>query len=33
MIYDDKTIYKHEIYMPMHFLMDPRSENHKFDEF
>ena len=33
MIYDDKAIYIHEIYMLNRFLMVPGSENHQFDEF
>ena len=33
MIYDDKTIYMHEIDMLMRFLMVPCSENRCFDEF
>ena len=33
MIYDDKTIYIHEIYMLNRFLMVPCFENHQFDEF
>ena len=33
MIYDDMTIYIHEIYMLNRFLMVPCFENHKFDEF
>ena len=32
MKYDDDTIYKHEIDMPMRFLMVPGPENHYFDE-
>ena len=33
MKYDGETIYKHEIDMPMRFLMVLGSENHYFDEF